>query len=102
MVHKKFFSIEEDFITWREKFWPTVCEHFGVQATGDQVRYIKLSHIDQSLIYSISVNMTNIKTPSINWGIVRFEAISYSVHEFISYQKCQYQKHQSLIISSYL
>lgn len=61
MVHKTFFSIEEDFITWREKFWPTVCEHFGVQATGDQVRYIKLSHIDQSLIYSISVNMTNIK-----------------------------------------
>ena len=49
MVHKTFFSIEEDFITWREKFWPTVCEHFGVQATGDQVRYIKsvfdLQHI---------------------------------------------------------
>lgn len=30
-------NIEEDFITWREKFWPTICEHFGVKATGDQV-----------------------------------------------------------------
>jgi hypothetical protein len=34
------FSIEEDFVTWREKFWPAVCEHFGVQATGDQVRSV--------------------------------------------------------------
>lgn len=32
------FSIEEDFVTWREKFWPAVCEHFGVEATGDQVK----------------------------------------------------------------
>ncbi|XP_060572086.1 NADPH--cytochrome P450 reductase-like [Ruditapes philippinarum] len=30
-------NIEEDFVTWREKFWPAVCEHFGVEATGDQV-----------------------------------------------------------------
>lgn len=30
-------NIEEDFVTWREKFWPAVCEYFGVEATGDQV-----------------------------------------------------------------
>ncbi|XP_046559646.1 LOW QUALITY PROTEIN: NADPH--cytochrome P450 reductase-like [Haliotis rubra] len=30
-------NIEEDFVTWREKFWPAVCEHFGVQPTGDDV-----------------------------------------------------------------
>ncbi|VDI41672.1 NADPH-ferrihemoprotein reductase, partial [Mytilus galloprovincialis] len=29
-------NIEEDFVNWREKFWPAVCEHFGVEATGDQ------------------------------------------------------------------
>ncbi|XP_053375626.1 NADPH--cytochrome P450 reductase-like [Mercenaria mercenaria] len=31
-------NIEEDFVTWREKFWPAVCEYFGVEATGDQVK----------------------------------------------------------------
>ncbi|KAL4223899.1 hypothetical protein ACF0H5_017362 [Mactra antiquata] len=30
-------NIEEDFVTWRENFWPAVCEHFGVEATGDQI-----------------------------------------------------------------
>ncbi|ESO97377.1 hypothetical protein LOTGIDRAFT_187717 [Lottia gigantea] len=28
-------NIEEDFVTWREKFWPAVCEEFGVEPTGD-------------------------------------------------------------------
>ncbi|KAL7987044.1 hypothetical protein Chor_005963 [Crotalus horridus] len=31
-------NLEEDFITWREQFWPAVCEHFGVEATGDESR----------------------------------------------------------------
>ncbi|BFZ18903.1 hypothetical protein BsWGS_21942 [Bradybaena similaris] len=30
-------NIEEDFVTWREKFWPAVCAHFGVEATGENV-----------------------------------------------------------------
>ncbi|XP_006822355.1 NADPH--cytochrome P450 reductase-like [Saccoglossus kowalevskii] len=29
-------NLEEDFVTWRESFWPTVCEHFGVEATGEE------------------------------------------------------------------
>ncbi|XP_063154353.1 NADPH--cytochrome P450 reductase isoform X2 [Candoia aspera] len=29
-------NLEEDFISWREQFWPAVCEHFGVEATGDE------------------------------------------------------------------
>ncbi|OWK11381.1 POR [Cervus elaphus hippelaphus] len=29
-------NLEEDFITWREQFWPAVCEHFGVEATGEE------------------------------------------------------------------
>ena len=33
-------SIEEDFLNWREKFWPAVCEHFGIEATGEDVRYV--------------------------------------------------------------
>lgn len=30
-------NIEEDFLTWREHFWPAVCEKFGVQATGEDI-----------------------------------------------------------------
>lgn len=32
------FSLEEDFVSWREQFWPAVCEHFGVEALGDESR----------------------------------------------------------------
>ncbi|KAJ0022196.1 hypothetical protein NQD34_009686 [Periophthalmus magnuspinnatus] len=28
-------NLEEDFVSWREQFWPAVCEHFGVEALGD-------------------------------------------------------------------
>lgn len=34
-------SLEEDFITWREQFWPAVCEHFGVEATGEESRWVR-------------------------------------------------------------
>lgn len=29
------FSIEEDFITWKEKFWFAICERFGLQRGED-------------------------------------------------------------------
>ncbi|KAJ3591306.1 hypothetical protein NHX12_009252 [Muraenolepis orangiensis] len=28
-------NLEDDFVSWREQFWPAVCEHFGVEALGD-------------------------------------------------------------------
>uniref|UniRef100_A0A6Q2X1V8 NADPH--hemoprotein reductase n=1 Tax=Esox lucius TaxID=8010 RepID=A0A6Q2X1V8_ESOLU len=28
-------NLEEDFVTWREQFWPAMCEHFGVEASGE-------------------------------------------------------------------
>ncbi|XP_062241495.1 P450 (cytochrome) oxidoreductase b isoform X1 [Platichthys flesus] len=28
-------NLEEDFISWREQFWPAICQHFGVEASGD-------------------------------------------------------------------
>uniref|UniRef100_A0A8B9L9U6 NADPH--hemoprotein reductase n=1 Tax=Astyanax mexicanus TaxID=7994 RepID=A0A8B9L9U6_ASTMX len=31
-------NLEEDFVSWREQFWPAVCEHFGVEATGEESR----------------------------------------------------------------
>lgn len=30
-------NIEDDFITWKDRFWPAVCEHFGIEATGEDV-----------------------------------------------------------------
>jgi len=30
-------NIEEDFITWKDRFWPAVCEKFGVEASGEDV-----------------------------------------------------------------
>ncbi|XP_026047582.1 P450 (cytochrome) oxidoreductase b isoform X1 [Astatotilapia calliptera] len=29
-------NLEEDFVSWREQFWPAVCQHFGVEASGDE------------------------------------------------------------------
>ncbi|XP_052900723.1 NADPH--cytochrome P450 reductase isoform X1 [Anopheles moucheti] len=30
-------NIEDYFITWKEKFWPTVCDFFGIESTGEDV-----------------------------------------------------------------
>uniref|UniRef100_A0A5F9D2U6 P450 (cytochrome) oxidoreductase n=1 Tax=Oryctolagus cuniculus TaxID=9986 RepID=A0A5F9D2U6_RABIT len=49
-------NLEEDFITWREQFWPAVCEHFGVEATGEEssIRQYELvlhTDIDVAKVY---------------------------------------------------
>lgn len=35
-------SLEDDFVSWREQFWPAVCEHFGVEALGDELRFVHI------------------------------------------------------------
>lgn len=45
-------SLEEDFVSWREQFWPAVCEHFGVEPTGEESRYFLLTSLYSSL-YSL-------------------------------------------------
>nr|ACL01092.1 cytochrome P450 reductase [Ochlerotatus sollicitans] len=30
-------NIEDDFITWKDKFWPAVCDHFGIESSGEDV-----------------------------------------------------------------
>ncbi|XP_055327531.1 NADPH--cytochrome P450 reductase-like [Paramacrobiotus metropolitanus] len=30
-------NIEDDFITWKDKFWPAVCEHFGLEQHGEEM-----------------------------------------------------------------
>ncbi|XP_026757626.2 NADPH--cytochrome P450 reductase isoform X2 [Galleria mellonella] len=29
-------NIEDDFITWKDKFWPAVCEKFHIESTGEE------------------------------------------------------------------
>jgi len=44
------FSIEDDFVTWREGFWPAVCEKFGIEATGEDIsmrQYTLTVHDDE-------------------------------------------------------
>lgn len=50
-------SIEDDFITWKDRFWPAVCEHFGIEATGEDVsvrQYRLTEHpdIDPDKVYT--------------------------------------------------
>ncbi|KAK3930967.1 NADPH--cytochrome P450 reductase [Frankliniella fusca] len=50
-------NIEDDFITWKEGFWPAVCEYFGIETMGEDVsvRQYKLtehSDIDPSRLYN--------------------------------------------------
>lgn len=43
------FSIEDDFITWKDKFWPSVCDFFGIESTGEEVmmrQYRLLEHTE--------------------------------------------------------
>ncbi|OXU28241.1 hypothetical protein TSAR_010767 [Trichomalopsis sarcophagae] len=30
-------NIEDDFITWKDKFWPAVCEYFNIEGAGEDV-----------------------------------------------------------------
>ncbi|XP_011496743.1 PREDICTED: NADPH--cytochrome P450 reductase isoform X2 [Ceratosolen solmsi marchali] len=42
-------NIEDDFITWKDKFWPAVCEYFNIEGAGEDVsiRQYKLTeHVD--------------------------------------------------------
>lgn len=44
-------SIEEDFITWKEKFWLAICEKFGVERSGEDIntRQYELIKHDEDL-----------------------------------------------------
>lgn len=40
-------------MSWREQFWPAVCEHFGVEPTGEESRYITAVIIISSFFYAV-------------------------------------------------
>ncbi|XP_048037549.1 NADPH--cytochrome P450 reductase isoform X1 [Megalobrama amblycephala] len=50
-------NLEEDFISWKEQFWPAVCEFFGVEPTGED------SSIRQfELVVHNDINMNQVYT----------------------------------------
>lgn len=46
------FSLEEDFMKWRESFWPAVCNMFGLQASGEDInaRNYRLELVEPSVL----------------------------------------------------
>jgi len=38
-------SIEEDFITWKDWFWPGICEKFGIAAVGEDIWYFPITEM---------------------------------------------------------
>ncbi|KAI5696906.1 hypothetical protein M8J75_002105 [Diaphorina citri] len=54
-------NIEDDFISWKERFWPAVCEFFNIENVGDEmsVRQYRLTEhpdIDPSRVFTGEVN----------------------------------------------
>ncbi|KAJ8414511.1 hypothetical protein AAFF_G00037130 [Aldrovandia affinis] len=50
-------NLEDDFVSWREQFWPAVCEHFGVDATGED-----FSVRQYELVVHTDINMNKVFT----------------------------------------
>lgn len=46
------FSIEDDFITWKDKFWPSVCDFYGIESTGEEVQMRQYRLLEQPEVAS--------------------------------------------------
>lgn len=57
LIYTFYYSIEDDFITWKDRFWPAVCEYFGIESTGEDVlirqyRLLEQPDVSPDRIYS--------------------------------------------------
>ncbi|XP_076364602.1 cytochrome P450 reductase isoform X1 [Tachypleus tridentatus] len=57
-------NIEEDFITWKDKFWAAVCEHFNIEKFGEDIsvrQYQLIVHTDlpENKIFTGEVSRLN-------------------------------------------
>lgn len=58
-------NLEEDFVSWKELFWPAVCEFFGVEPTGEDcnVRQFELvTHTDINMNQVFTGEMSRLKS----------------------------------------
>lgn len=47
-------SIEEDFITWKDKFWPSMCEKFGIAAIGEDIWYVNIYSVIE-IVFAVTL-----------------------------------------------
>ncbi|XP_067639109.1 NADPH--cytochrome P450 reductase isoform X2 [Eurosta solidaginis] len=50
-------NIEDDFITWKDRFWPAVCDFFGIEGSGEEVlirqyRLLEQPNVQPDRIYT--------------------------------------------------
>ncbi|XP_054731443.1 NADPH--cytochrome P450 reductase isoform X2 [Anastrepha obliqua] len=50
-------NIEDDFITWKDRFWPAVCDFFGIEGGGEEVlmrqyRLLEQPNVQPDRVYS--------------------------------------------------
>ncbi|XP_011214555.1 NADPH--cytochrome P450 reductase isoform X2 [Bactrocera dorsalis] len=50
-------NIEDDFITWKDRFWPAVCDFFGIEGGGEEVlmrqyRLLEQPNVQPDRIYT--------------------------------------------------
>ncbi|XP_062391923.1 NADPH--cytochrome P450 reductase isoform X1 [Sardina pilchardus] len=58
-------NLEEDFVSWKELFWPAVCEFFGVEPTGEDccVRQFELvTHSDLNMNQVFTGEMSRLRS----------------------------------------
>ncbi|XP_055371384.1 NADPH--cytochrome P450 reductase isoform X2 [Condylostylus longicornis] len=65
-------NIEDDFITWKDRFWPAVCDHFGIEGGAEEVlirqyKLIEQPDVQSDRIYSGEIarlhSLTNQRPP---------------------------------------
>ncbi|XP_036317939.1 NADPH--cytochrome P450 reductase isoform X1 [Rhagoletis pomonella] len=45
-------NIEDDFITWKDRFWPAVCDFFGIEGGGEEVLLRQYRLLEQPDVHS--------------------------------------------------
>ena len=76
-------SIGDDFITWKDKFWPAVCEHFKLEQNGEEVnsRQFKLvipeNVVEEKTFHGEPARLNSLKTQR---PYVKMPAFIISLH----------------------
>lgn len=83
-------SLEEDFVSWREQFWPAVCQHFGVEASGDESRWVQGQFVP-CIIISLFQTFDFAIVQQLPWDIFTFLSSCLLLSCCISKKKLQRQ-----------
>ena len=65
-------SIEEDFITWKDKFWPSMCKKFGIATVGEDIWYVSIFYAPRLKTFGVRGILYS--------GVSIHESVCQSVH----------------------